>query len=100
MVPPAAQTEDQQVLFRAGDSVQIKGIYRVVHYAHRLPHETAILVLKKSPDATSAAMRFGTNSSAALESCSRTTTFVQIRIRRMRLSEPGYLQIRHNTGRA
>jgi hypothetical protein len=49
LVPPAAQTEDQQLLFRAGDSVKIKGIYRVVHYAHRLPHETAILVLKRFP---------------------------------------------------
>lgn len=49
MVPPAAQTEDQQTLFRAGDPVQLKGIYRVLHYAHRLPHETAILVLKIFP---------------------------------------------------
>ena len=49
MVPPAAQTEDQQSLFRAGESVQVKGIYRVLHYAHRLPHETAILVLTTFP---------------------------------------------------
>lgn len=49
MVPPAAQSEDQQASFRAGDSVRIKGIYRVIHYAHRLPHETAILALKTFP---------------------------------------------------
>lgn len=48
VVLPAAQTEDQ--LFHAGDLVQVKGIYRVLHYAHRLPHETAILVLKKFPN--------------------------------------------------
>lgn len=36
-------------MFRAGQSVEIKGIYRVIHYAHRLPHETAVLALKKFP---------------------------------------------------
>lgn len=50
MVPPAAPTESSQTIFRAGDPVTIKGIYRVLHYAHRLPHETAIVVLKKFPN--------------------------------------------------
>ena len=36
-------------IYKPGDIVPASGIYRVVHYAHRLPHETAILVLKKFP---------------------------------------------------
>jgi hypothetical protein len=50
VAPPAAQSESSQTVFRAGDPVSIKGIYRVLHYAHRLPHETAVLVLKKFPN--------------------------------------------------
>jgi hypothetical protein len=50
LAPPATQSEHPERVFRAGEAVTIKGIYRVIHYAHRLPHETAILVLKKFPN--------------------------------------------------
>jgi hypothetical protein len=50
LVPPAAKLEDSQTIFRPGEAVRIKGIYRVLHYAHRLPHETAVLVLKRFPN--------------------------------------------------
>lgn len=46
---PAAKATGSETMFRAGQSVEIKGIYRVIHYAHRLPHETAVLALKKFP---------------------------------------------------
>jgi hypothetical protein len=38
-----------ETIFQAGEPVTIKGMYRVLHYAHRLPHESAILALRKFP---------------------------------------------------
>ena len=48
MAPPVIKSASSET-FRAGEAVQVKGLYRVMHYAHRLPHETAILALKKFP---------------------------------------------------
>lgn len=48
MAPPVTKSAGSET-FRAGEAVQVKGLYRVIHYAHRLPHETAILALKKFP---------------------------------------------------
>jgi hypothetical protein len=48
LVPPAIRGTGSET-FRAGETVQVKGLYRVIHYAHRLPHETAVLALKKFP---------------------------------------------------
>ncbi len=47
---PATTNQSSVTVYKPGERVRQKGIYRVFHHAHRTPHEAAIVLLEMFPE--------------------------------------------------
>lgn len=46
----SAISQNSVAVFKPGDKIRQKGIYRVFHHAHRTPHESSVIVLDVFPE--------------------------------------------------